>query len=489
MKRRFVSNGSGRRSRRRRCSPSARRAADAQEIAAHRSAQGRAGGAQAAPVPPGALRDRADRSRSRCSTSTGAPSSSARALNYNITDWFAIGVWGGVRRRSARRPTSPTRSTASRRATPSRRATSNHSAQPVGPPGTAAVVHRPDRRRSRTSSSPQVTFIPFRGKLAIFNKLFVDTDLYAPRAASCRRHPGARGLRRGTGRPRATTPALVRRWLEPDEDRARRSASASRSTRADFVVVGVEYRALPFSWNRAGFDSRGSGTNGNFPDGKVNGDGRHVQVQPDGHDSRRLLAPDEAAASASSASSGLVRRVSASGDAPRVERVAPGERLAHRVAALVGHGPAARDEALGDLRSARARSPRRTSSRARAAPRPASSCASSVDDGVEARRLVHVLEEPLDLRRGCAGRLCSSSATRSCTFGSTNFAYSVSHFESHAEELVDVLVSSSSELLQDLHRPREALGLGGERAHAARSRPRRAPQDARERRRPSLPGR
>ena len=40
----------------------------------------------------------------------------------------------------------------------------------------------------------------------------------------------------------------------------------------DIVNIGVEYRALPFSWNRGGFDSRGVGPNNNFPDGKVNGD-------------------------------------------------------------------------------------------------------------------------------------------------------------------------------------------------------------------------
>ena len=39
---------------------------------------------------------------------------------------------------------------------------------------------------------------------------------------------------------------------------------------SNFVSFGVEYRALPFSWNRAGFDARGTGTNGNFPDGQVN---------------------------------------------------------------------------------------------------------------------------------------------------------------------------------------------------------------------------
>src|SRR5262249_13495819 len=39
---------------------------------------------------------------------------------------------------------------------------------------------------------------------------------------------------------------------------------------ADMISFGVEYRALPFSWNRAGFDSRGAGTNGNFPHQAVN---------------------------------------------------------------------------------------------------------------------------------------------------------------------------------------------------------------------------
>ena len=40
----------------------------------------------------------------------------------------------------------------------------------------------------------------------------------------------------------------------------------------ELINIGVEYRALPFSWNRGGFDSRGLGPNNNFPDGKINGD-------------------------------------------------------------------------------------------------------------------------------------------------------------------------------------------------------------------------
>jgi hypothetical protein len=35
------------------------------------------------------------------------------------------------------------------------------------------------------------------------------------------------------------------------------------------VSIGFEYRALPFAWNRAGFDSRGGGNNGKFPDNKI----------------------------------------------------------------------------------------------------------------------------------------------------------------------------------------------------------------------------
>jgi hypothetical protein len=42
----------------------------------------------------------------------------------------------------------------------------------------------------------------------------------------------------------------------------------------DFLSLGAEYRALPFSWNRAGFDTRGSGSDQNFPDNKINADDR-----------------------------------------------------------------------------------------------------------------------------------------------------------------------------------------------------------------------
>ena len=39
---------------------------------------------------------------------------------------------------------------------------------------------------------------------------------------------------------------------------------------SNLVSFGIEYRALPFYWNPAGFDTRGGGPNGNYPDNQVN---------------------------------------------------------------------------------------------------------------------------------------------------------------------------------------------------------------------------
>ena len=43
-------------------------------------------------------------------------------------------------------------------------------------------------------AAPQVTFTPFRGKFAIFNKIFVDTDLDVARWSRLRGDRGARKL-------------------------------------------------------------------------------------------------------------------------------------------------------------------------------------------------------------------------------------------------------------------------------------------------------
>ena len=182
----------------------------------------------------------------------------AGRLQYNIFDWLGIGVFGGFG--AASLDTDLT-----------------DKIQAQAPRNTRTAVNVPPRNgpafdkqtgKMKWMAAPQVTFSPFRGKLAIFQKIFVDTDLYL--------HGGAAfiGVEErancGSGGSSCTT--------------AQSFGTSTRTAVAptfglgltfflnDIVNLGVEYRAIPFSWNRGGFDSRGLGPNNNFPDGKVNGD-------------------------------------------------------------------------------------------------------------------------------------------------------------------------------------------------------------------------
>jgi hypothetical protein len=175
-------------------------------------------------------------------------------LQYNIKEWIAVGAWGAFAA-----------------ATPTTDLTDQIDSQAVRNSRTATNLgaHFGDQvAKMQWVAAPQATIIPFRGKLAIFQKIFVDTDAYF--------HLGWAfvGLQeRGNCGPGS---GGVASCSDPKS-----FALASRTAMAptfglgltfytsDLVSLGFEYRALPFSWNRAGFDSRGGGNNGKFPDGKI----------------------------------------------------------------------------------------------------------------------------------------------------------------------------------------------------------------------------
>ena len=184
-------------------------------------------------------------------------------LNYNITDWLAIGVWGGAGVVSTTTDlTDKIDAIAPRDALTATNV--NHS-------GTSVGTFKPLPFADQTAKisyvvSPQITFIPFRGKLAIFNKIFVDTDLYLAGGVAFvgiqeRADCG------GASQPGCADPSSFN--LASSTKIAGTFGVGLTFYPSDFFSLGVEYRALPFSWNRSGFDSRGSGPNGNFPDGKV----------------------------------------------------------------------------------------------------------------------------------------------------------------------------------------------------------------------------
>lgn len=188
-------------------------------------------------------------------------------VNYNITDWLAIGVWGAAGVVSSTTDLTDKIDVTS----PRDNLTAinvNHSGFPAGQAkGVAPASFADQTAKISYVVAPQATFIPFRGKLAIFNKIFVDTDLYLAAGVA---FVGIqeRGDCGGQGQLACNQPASFD--LTSRTKIAPTFGVGLTFYPSSFVSFGVEYRALPFSWNRSGFDSRGSGPNGNFPDNQVN---------------------------------------------------------------------------------------------------------------------------------------------------------------------------------------------------------------------------
>lgn len=175
-------------------------------------------------------------------------------LQYNIADWIGVGVWGAYGLISSATDLTDQIDQTSPR--------NSRTASNVSPNSFSDQT-----AKMQWVAAPQIQLVPFRGKIAIFQKIFVDTDAYI--------HGGLAfvGLQErgdcggGGSQPLCTDPKSF--------DLASRVAIAPTFGLGlnfyitNFLSLGVEYRALPFSWNRAGFDARGAGNDGNSPDQKV----------------------------------------------------------------------------------------------------------------------------------------------------------------------------------------------------------------------------
>lgn len=189
-------------------------------------------------------------------------------LNYNIKDWIAIGgffYYGAI---------STTTNLADNIDAKSPRdaltaINMNHAggncsvAQPCTP-----ASFNDQTAKMQWVGALQATFIPFRGKLAIFNKIFLDTDFYVA-AGGAMVGIQQRQSCGGAGQTSCAAPSTFQ--LQSSSKLAPTFGVGFDFFGGNWWSLSVEYRALPFSWNRSGFDSRGAGTNGNFPDGQVNG--------------------------------------------------------------------------------------------------------------------------------------------------------------------------------------------------------------------------
>jgi outer membrane beta-barrel protein len=187
-------------------------------------------------------------------------------LNFHFTDWLGIGIWGGY---GIGLDTALTDQIVQK-----------------GQTNAVNVLSLPNRKnfsnqlgRIKWIAAPQLTFIPLRGKLGLFEKLFVDTDFYLFGGI------GLVGLEErapvdksgynacyGTG---ASLPSAISCFEGGQSSRSTRMAIAPTFGAglslylADFVAMTIEWRGLPFAWNTSGTDESGD-ARGDFPDKQIN---------------------------------------------------------------------------------------------------------------------------------------------------------------------------------------------------------------------------
>ncbi len=175
-------------------------------------------------------------------------------LSFHLTDWLGIGVWGAFG--AVHIDTSLTDQIALRGQTTDRnRLSLPNRANFPDQIGTLSWV-----------AAPQVTFIPLRGKLSLFQSLFVDTDFYLVGGVA---FVGVEE-RADTDQNACTSPAACE---ATQSVRATRVAIAPTFGAGlnlyinDFLSLTFEWRGMPFAWNTSGTDESGGPGPGDFPGG------------------------------------------------------------------------------------------------------------------------------------------------------------------------------------------------------------------------------
>jgi len=188
-------------------------------------------------------------------------------LMFHPTDWLGIGAWGGF---------APIQIDTSLTDEVSIKGQTNE----------VNVLSLPDAGDFEDQighiqwiAAPQVAFIPLRGKLGIFEKLFVDTDFYLMGGVAFvgleeRAEVDSGGFDNCKNSGGGALSAQILCFRETQDEKETRSAIAPTFGvglslyMADFVAMTIEWRALPFAWNTSGTDEAGD-SRGDFPDDAI----------------------------------------------------------------------------------------------------------------------------------------------------------------------------------------------------------------------------
>ncbi len=189
-------------------------------------------------------------------------------LQYHPTDWLGLGVWGGV----GLQYNTALSDQLQEKAIDARACDINPSSTPCRL--TAVNLTRGDIAEDQLAGmqwmvAPQVTFVPFRGKLALFSALFVDTDVhfFAGPAFIGVNERGQCGPNSDNAGLQCSDPSSFA--LESRVAIAPTFGLGLNFYPSDFFGFGAEWRGLPFAWNTSGFDNLGGGPDEEFPDNSV----------------------------------------------------------------------------------------------------------------------------------------------------------------------------------------------------------------------------
>ncbi|MEM9195137.1 MAG: hypothetical protein AAGF12_38550 [Myxococcota bacterium] len=193
-------------------------------------------------------------------------------INYHFTDWLGIGLWGAWS--GINLDTGLTSEVESQGETTTRNRLSLPNRQ-----GFPEQIGQID-----FMAALQLTFIPLRGKLALFQKAFIDADFYVfagfaiagvtERAEVSTEGDFNPGLCDNLN-PNPAVPDICDQSQVADESRIALAPTFGVGLMLmvnEFFGISFEWRGLPFSWNTSGTDE--AGPDGEFPDGLINSDDR-----------------------------------------------------------------------------------------------------------------------------------------------------------------------------------------------------------------------
>jgi hypothetical protein len=198
-------------------------------------------------------------------------------LNYNITEWLAIGAWGAFSPAPLKLTTDLTD-----------RIQDENAARQAGSPDATTQANY-DTARSLTAvnmgpnfedqlgtidwvASPQLTLVPFRGKIGMFQSIYIDTDFYifgGPAFVGLKERDDCIITGPGPGAC-AAIPGQSEVWpMASRMEIAPTFGVGFQFYMSRWAALGLEWRGLPVARNVGGFDNHGDGPGEAFPDFNV----------------------------------------------------------------------------------------------------------------------------------------------------------------------------------------------------------------------------